>query len=140
MQKLRIISVMVFLLSSFWGTTQSQILEGHRLKPVSVLKTRPQVYFNLSQNRPFRHSGLRYYPTKISNTHVISVAQPNSMFDNVYYVNGKGESVYRSVAITAPMNRFPNETRRFDSFNPTGAENLKDAISQGILDMIFTKN
>ncbi|MEP1094865.1 MAG: hypothetical protein ABJG78_07120 [Cyclobacteriaceae bacterium] len=141
LNKLRTIFGTIFLLSCFIGSAQSQIMEGHRLKitPVNVLKSRPHVYFNFSRNRPFRYSGLRYYPTKIHNTHVISVAQPNRMFDNVYYVDEKGNSVYRSVAVTAPMNRFPNEKRKFDSFNPTGAETLQEAIMQGITDMIFLK-
>jgi len=141
LQTLRTFIGVLLLFSCFPGSTQSQILEGHRLKvtPVKVLKSRPQVYLDQSRTKPFRYTSLRYYPTKIHNLHVISISQPNKMFDDVYYVNEKGESVHRSVAITAPMNRFPNETHRFDSFNPTGAENLEWAFMQGLVDMIFLK-
>ncbi len=97
----------------------------------------PDFYFNFNKNKPFRYSGLRYYPTKIDDLHVISVAQPNKMFDNVYYIDQKGETVFRSVSITAPMNRYSN-SRGFDSFNPTGAASLKEALLQGLWDTFLT--
>lgn len=97
----------------------------------------PDFYFNLTNNKPFRYSGLRYYPTKINNLHVVSVAQPNKMFDNVYYIDQKGGTIFRSIGITAPMNMYPN-SRGYDSFNPTGAASLKEALLQGLWDTFLT--
>lgn len=125
---------MIFFLQFGYG----QLLEPRHLKPgfSMLLRETPDFFFRFNKNEPFRYSSLRYYPTKIHDLHVISVAQPNMMFDNTYFIDANGKTVYRSIGLTAPMNRYHN-SGGYDSFNPTGARTLKDAVVQGIWDSFF---
>ncbi|MFY0652641.1 MAG: hypothetical protein JXQ96_11435 [Cyclobacteriaceae bacterium] len=97
-----------------------------------------QFYLNLPNKNRFRHGALWYYPFKFKQEQVISVNQPYTGLDNVYYPNKKGETTYRSMAVTAPMNRYMNN-RVYDSFNPTGARNIQEGIAQGMVNLIFNQ-
>ncbi len=130
--------LVVFITVAHAGFGQSQIDPSKfRTSFGKLFNETPDFYFNLNKNKPFRYSGLRYFPTKINDLHVVSIAQPNNMFDNVYYINQKGQTVFQSINITAPMNRFPNSIG-YDSFNPTGAASLQGAVLQGLWDTFLT--
>lgn len=129
-----VITLFTFSLISVAQSSGPQRLNSNL---VTFINPSPSVYLNLSANKPFRYSALRYVPTKINNTHVISTRRHNQPFDDVYYINEKGETEYHSIAITAPINRFPNSQQKWDSFNPTGAETLKEAVFQGLWNAIY---
>lgn len=98
----------------------------------------PEIKLSLLNNRTYRHSALWYYPTSFKNEHVISTVQSNNLIDDIYYLNSKGDLQYRSLAVTAPMNRLL-DSQRYDSFNPTGATSLGEGIVQGLMNMLFNQ-
>lgn len=123
-----------FSLSSF-----AQIKEATTI-PFSdfQLNSRLPINYHFISSTGFRHNSFRYLPTKFKNEHVISVAQPNTMFDNVYYLDAKGNTMYRSMAVTAPINMMNfNDSQRRDSFNPNGMLDLRDGILQGLANFVF---
>ncbi|MEQ9288347.1 MAG: hypothetical protein RIG77_15625 [Cyclobacteriaceae bacterium] len=85
---------------------------------------------------PNRYGALWYRPFSFNNEQVISVSNKNSINDQVYYLDNKGELKYRSMAITAPMNQYFNQ-EKLDSFNPYGTSNLGQSLVQGALNILF---
>lgn len=98
----------------------------------------PEIKLSLLNNTTYRHGAIWYHATSFKNEHVISAVQSNNIFDDVYYLNSKGDLQYRSIAVTAPMNRLV-DSQRYDSFNPTGATSLGEGIAQGLMNMLFNQ-
>ena len=98
----------------------------------------PEIKLSLLNNKTYRHGALWYHPNLFKGEHVISAVQSNNIFDDVYYLNSKGDLQYKSIALTAPMNRLM-DTQRYDSFNPTGATSLGEGIAQGLMNMLFNQ-
>ena len=97
----------------------------------------PELKVSVLQAQPNRFSSLWYYPTKFNDEHVISASEPGRLFDQVYYVDDRGNTKYKSLGCTAPMNRFTPPNQRFDSFNPYGSSTIEESIGQGLLNLLF---
>ena len=99
--------------------------------------TTPTIMMNRNFNA--RHTTAFYTNYKVSDLQVISVHQSNTPYDILFYVNEKGETQYKSMALSAPLNLQNNFQTRYDSFNPYGSREIGEAVLTGFLNTLFNK-
>lgn len=104
--------------------------------PKTDLHPLTMVVIKTPSQYPNRYGAMWYRPFSFKNERVISVSNKNSINDQVYYLDNKGDLKYRSMAITAPMNQYFNP-EKMDSFNPYGTSNVGQSVVQGVLNMLF---
>lgn len=142
----KIISTFVLCISMVIWTTnvRAQLNLSSNFNPTigkySFISTSQGLQLGYTSGPQLRHSTFMYNPIKITGLNVISVHQPGSPFDNIYYVDDTGSTQYRSMDITGPMN-FHGATghTNYDSFNPYGSENIYEGIVDGLANLFLSK-
>ena len=96
--------------------------------------------FDYISNNHFRHNTLSYLPMKIDGLNVVSVNQPGTGYDKVYYIDNNGTTHYKSMSSTGPMNNYAQFGQtHYDSFNPHGSEDFYQGVLNGLASLFFTK-
>ncbi|MEM9325124.1 MAG: hypothetical protein AAGA85_05695 [Bacteroidota bacterium] len=85
-----------------------------------------------------RHNEIIYRDFKMNGYQVISVYRPDLMQDQVFYVDEEGNGSHWSLAPTAGANMTAFTGAGRDSFNPTGASCVVDALVIGGLNALFS--
>ncbi len=94
----------------------------------------------LVKNNDLRHTNLLYTDYKLHGYQVISLHQPNTPYDWLFYVDENGKTQYRSMSHTGLLNMTGNYVHRYDSFNPYGARAFGETIVSGVLNTIFSRS
>lgn len=121
----------VLIMSATFATT-AQSLEytknNKRFVPATKSDSEPIIFF------PIISQSMWYPPKKVQGLHVISVNRPNSVMDDVYFIDQSGNTQYHTIKPTSPINLYMQriERRHFDSFNPHGSRNFEEAIGNGV--------
>lgn len=89
---------------------------------------------NISWTNFSVQSSFRYLPEKVHDQQVIRVNRAGTGFDDIYYIENKGNSTYHSVTQTRPVNTIMR--RGADSFNPNNASTMGEAVFMGVSSMI----
>lgn len=79
-------------------------------------------------------SSFRYLPEKVHDQQVIRVNRAGTGFDDIYYIDQKGNTTYHSVSQTRPVNTMMR--RGADSFNPNSASTMGEAVILGVSSML----
>lgn len=70
---------------------------------------------------------------------VISLYQPDMGQDRVYYIDKEGNGVNQFFAPTGVSNISSFDRVPYDSFNPTGAADVGQALAYGMINLLFQK-
>ncbi len=112
------------------------LLVGH-MHAQPIIKDGSLTTIILNTDNSTRHNNFFYNDYKLTGLRVISVHQANTTYDLIFYVDNQGKTQYKSKAHTGPMNKTFNYIHRYDSFNPYGSTDIRQALFAGIMNTIF---
>ena len=91
----------------------------------------------LNTDNSTRHNNFFYPNYKLAGLTIISIHQPESTYDLIFWVDEHGNTQYKSKADTGPYNKSFNYIHRYDSFNPYGSTDIREALFAGVMNTLF---
>lgn len=96
-----------------------------------------QIGLKTKSSIPLRNTPLMYTDFRLDDVQVISIHQPQTQMDFVYYVDNSGKVKYRTVSSTGMLNSGIGMRTQYDSFNPYGSRTMEQGIVTGLINVLL---